>query len=449
MRAAAGFLGSFLDAFESVAPYVFTSSPPGLPPILPLPSFSAPSMTHPQHKPQAAVLRVSLVPLAPSAVKLLTARGRFHLKRLSKDTGADLDVVPSASVVRVRARRPDTAAVVVEDAKRALLGLVGSQKAEIVMDLAAVGSSWASPTATPTPSTASLSSGGGGVKRRAGARAAMQAVLGSDDSDDEGGCGGGGSGAGGSAAIAKKAAGPPSRSVSNETVRQTVKLHGCEVEFGPAPPSTSGRGGGGESGASGNRSGGTASSRAGADKQQQQQQQQQQRQALQHNNPRRQDAGRGGGAGATAAAGASVQSATTGVAAAPRNAQSRPISIRGPPGLVENARNALVAVVLGREESEISLTPGAAAALGPGNWRKIQVRCGDVGEEGGSRGHLWGGFRLSRTYTSLALGGSGGFFFSANPCLRVGCFRKKLGMALLVRAAVVRAKIAPFRGGWI
>lgn len=334
---------------------------------------------------------MSLVPLAPSGMKFLTARGRFHLKRLSKETGADFDVVPSASVVRVRARRPDTAAAVVVDAKTALLGLVGSHQAEVLMDLAAVGSD-ASPWSSPPPPSASLSSsaggGRGGVKGRASAsRGAMQAVMGSDESDDDGG------GSGGGAAIARKTAGASNRSVSNESVRRTVKLHGCEADFVSVPPSTGGRGGGGgescESGnGNGNRNSGAAS-RAGADKQ---------RQTSQHNTnaSRRQEAGRGGGGGA------GVQSATAGVpAAAPRSTQSRGVSIRGPPGLVEKARDALIALVLGREESEISLRVGAAATLGSGNWRKIQVRCAVLccggRRGGGSRGfyiHGEGGLRM-------------------------------------------------------
>lgn len=298
------------------------------------------------------------MPLAPSGVKLLSARGRFHLKMLSKETGTDLDVVPSASVVRVRARHPDTAASVVAEAKGALLRLVGSHQAEIVMDLAAVGTD-ASPWSPPPPPASLPSAGGrgGGVKRRAAPRGAMQAVMGSDESDDEN-CGGGGvCGGGGGAAIARKPAGASNRSVSNESVRRTARLHGCEAEFVAAPPSANGRGGGGgESGANGGRNSG-AVSRAGADKQ---------RQNSQHSASRRQDAGRGGGG---------VQPATVGAVTAPRNTQSRRVSIRGPPGLVENARNALVALVLGREESEVSLRARAAAALGEGSWRKIQVRC--------------------------------------------------------------------------
>eukprot|EP00903_Cladosiphon_okamuranus_P007059 g6862.t1 len=346
----------------------------------------------------AAVLRMSLVPLAPSGVRLLTARGRFHLKRLSKDTGADLDVVPSTSVVRVRARRPDTAAAVVADAKRALLRLVGSQLSEVLIDLAAVGSSSSWP---PSPAPLSSIGGGGfgggggqsGVKWRTGPRGTMQAVMGSDESDDEGGNGtgdvaggGSGGGGGGGAAIARKVVGVPNRSVSNESVRRTARLHGCEVEFVAAPPSFSGKGvgvgvggGGGAvgSGANANRNSGAASSRAGSDNQQ--------RQALNHNNnPPRQDSGRGGGTEAVAVAAAAaptagVQPATAGGAVtAPRNTQPRPVSVRGPPGLVEKARDALVALVLGREESEISLGAWAAAALGPGSWREIQESSNNV-----------------------------------------------------------------------
>ncbi|CAM9539563.1 unnamed protein product, partial [Laminaria digitata] len=81
-----------------------------------------------------ANLSVSLVPLAPSGMNLMMDRGRLHLRRLSMETGTDMDAVPASSVIRVRARSASTVAF----AKRVLLSFVGDHKAEIFLDLARI-----------------------------------------------------------------------------------------------------------------------------------------------------------------------------------------------------------------------------------------------------------------------------------------------------------------------
>ncbi|CAM9601896.1 unnamed protein product [Scytosiphon promiscuus] len=260
-----------------------------------------------------ALLTVLWVPVPPTAMNLLTARARFHLKRLSAETGTQMDVVPCASVVRIRARR-ETGTGLVAGAKRSLLRFVGSQEVEISVDLARVHScspssfSWAPVSAYVPGSADGNAAGRGGVQRGSAARKVMQAVDGSGDSDDENRIGAGGvGGVGGAAApVGKRAGGAPVRSVSNEAVRRTVSPHGCEVEFNTKKA-------------------------------------------------KRQDAG-GGGA--------------SGVAANPGSAQG--VTIRGRPGLVENARDALVALVLGRRESEVVLGGQAAAAVVKDDWMKIQ-----------------------------------------------------------------------------
>lgn len=321
---------------------------------------------------------VSLVALAPSGMEILTARGRVHLKRLSADTGTEMHVIPAASVVRIRARGRDDEAVA--EAKRALLGFVGGHRAEVFLDLARVASD-ASP-----PAQRSSSGGGGGSEAKSGA-AALEEV----------GSGGGGGvsrdgGVGAGAAAAKKAAGVPVSLVSNKIIRRTVKLHGCEAEFVAAPPpppppvssnATSGGRSGGNGNGNGNRRGGNG---AGAEKH---------RHAPHKSGPSRQDAGGHGARGrATTTAndthdGGSL-SAVTGVSyasSAPAGGvQPRGVMIRGPPGLVDKARDALVALVSGRGDGEVVLGEEAAVALGASSWRKIQVRGECVVSEGLS---LW------------------------------------------------------------
>lgn len=354
---------------------------------------------------QEPLLSVSLVPLAPSGMKLLSARGRLHLKRLSKETGTEVDAVPSASVVRIRARGQDAAAAVA-GARRSLLRFVGSQQVEVFVDLATVSSSDLSSSSSPAsdhPSSSSSSDGRndgsrGGAKRAAAAKGVMAAVMGSEDSDDGGGGGGDGDGGDGGVlpSTRKASAVVHSRSVSNDTIRRSVALHGCEAEFvsvSSLPAPADGRTDGGvEGGASGHRNrnngrnDGAAAAAGGENKQ---------RHAAQSNKPKRRDSGRGGGGGASAnvtttggpGVGAGAIPAST---VAPRNVQSRGVCIRGPPGLVENARNALVALVLGRQESEIALGVGAAAALGADNWVRIQVWVRSSAEGGGGGGQFRG-----------------------------------------------------------
>lgn len=283
-----------------------------------------------------AFLLVSWVPVPPSAMSLLTARVRFHLKRLSAETGTQIGAVPCASVVRIRARRKAGAGAVA-GAKRSLLRFVGSQQAEISVDLARINSDSSS-----SPFGSVLVSASGGRERGSAARKLMEAVDGAEDNDDDHGgvCRAIGGGAGTTPA-AKKAVGAPLRSVSNETVRQTVKIHGCEVEFNTnkaAKRQDAARGGGG------------GASVVAAD----------------HNSVHSSRSAANGAAG-TAGGTAPVASAT-----APRNVQSRGITIRGAPGLVENARDALAALVLGSGESEVVLG-AAAAAVVEDDWMKIQV----------------------------------------------------------------------------
>lgn len=308
---------------------------------------------------------MSLVALAPSGMEVLTARGRLHLKRLSTDTGTEMHVIPAASVVRIRARGRDAEAVA--EAKRALLSFVGGHRAEVFLDLAKVVSD-ASP-----PAQRSSSGGGGGSEGKAGAEAMEEVVSG-------GGGGGGvgrGGGVGASAADAKKAVRTPVSSVSNKIIRRTVKLHGCEAEFVAAPPpsppspsppvsSNAASGGGGGGNGNGNRRGGSG---AGAERH---------RNGPHKSGPGRQDAGgRGAGVGATTTANDAHDdgslSAVTGVSCT-SSAPARRVMIRGPPGRVDNARDALVALVLGREDREVALGQEAAAALGADSWRRIQVR---------------------------------------------------------------------------
>ncbi|CAM9696908.1 unnamed protein product [Ectocarpus sp. 4 AP-2014] len=296
-------------------------------------------------------------------MEVLTARGRLHLKRLSADTGTEMHIIPAASVVRIRARGRDAEAVA--EAKRALLRFVGGHRAEVFLDLAKVVSD-ASP-----PAQRSSSGDGGGSEGKAGAQA-MEEVGGG------GGRGRGVSrdgGVGASAADAKKAAGTPVRSVSNKIIRRTVKLHGCEAEFVAAPPpptpspspgvsSNAASGGRGGGSGNGNRRGGGG---AGAERH---------HHGPHKSGPGRQDAGgRGAGIGATTTANGAHDdgslSAVTGVSYTSW-APARGVMIRGPPGQVDKARDALVALVLGREDGKVALGEEGAAALGADSWRKIQ-----------------------------------------------------------------------------
>ncbi|CBJ31454.1 expressed unknown protein [Ectocarpus siliculosus] len=305
---------------------------------------------------------VSLVAVAPSGMEVLTARGRLHLKRLSADTGTEMHVIPPASVVRIRARGRDPEAVA--EATRALLRFVGGHRAEVFLDLAKVESD-ASPPARRSSSGGG--GGGGGSEGKAGAEAMQEVVSG-------GGGGGGGvgrdGGVGASAADAKKAVRTPVSSVSNKIIRRTVKLHGCEAEFVAAPPpsppvsSNTASGGRGGGNGNGNRRGGSG---AGAERH---------RHGPHKSGPGRQDAGgRGAGVGATTTADDTHDdgslSAVTGVSYT-SSAPARRVMIRGLPGLVDKARDALVALVLGREDGEVALGEEAAAALGADSWRKIQ-----------------------------------------------------------------------------
>ncbi|CAM9955247.1 unnamed protein product [Ectocarpus sp. 8 AP-2014] len=303
---------------------------------------------------------VSLVAVAPSGMEVLTARGRLHLKRLSADTGTEMHVIPAASVVRIRARGRDPEAVA--EAKRALLRFVGGHRAEIFLDLAKVVSD-ASP---PAQRSSSGGGGGAGSEGKAGAEAMEEVVS--------GGGGGGGvgrdGGVGASAADAKKAVRTPVSSVSNKIIRRTVKLHGCEAEFVAAPPpsppvsSNAASGGRGGGNGNGNRRGGSG---AGAERH---------RHGPHKSGLGRQDAGgRGAGVGATTTADDTHDdgslSAVTGVSYT-SSAPARRVMIRGLPGLVDKARDALVALVLGREDGEVAVGEEAAAALGADSWRKIQ-----------------------------------------------------------------------------
>ena len=128
---------------------------------------------------------MSLVPLAPSGMNLMVDRGRLHLRRLSMETGADMDAVPAASVIKVRAR----SASAVAQAKRVLLCFVGDHRAEIYLDLAGI-------------SVPSNGGGGGGARKSGVATAAVERVeprstaggVNASDGSGSGIVGGGGSG---------------------------------------------------------------------------------------------------------------------------------------------------------------------------------------------------------------------------------------------------------------
>lgn len=310
-------------------------------------------------------------------MNMLFLRQGLRLRNLSSETGVEMDLLTAASQARIRGPDPEK----VSGAKRALLAAVGDHRVELFVDLASIVAS---------------NSGGGVMGREA---------FGKNGGSGGGGSGGGGGGGqgGGQGGRGKKGGAVGPKSVSNETLRRTVELYGCKAEIATggrslaASPGGAAAIGNGNRVADGERSAGPTAPPADARRQdcyryQHQQQNQQQQQRTSPRRPAGRAAGRAVGTGGAAdrprlggdtprgvlnhnVQGQQQQQQQRKPGGAIKGGDDRGVRLWGPPGAVEGARDAIVALASGRGESEIVLGKGPAASIGEDSWRDIQVRC--------------------------------------------------------------------------
>lgn len=413
---------------------------------------------------------MSLVPLPPSAMKLLTDRGLFHLKRLSAETGTEIDAVPAASLVRIRAKyHHGDSPGIVREAKRAVWQFVENHRVEVSVDLArtfAEISSFWSPRPPPPPPSSSSSpycssccaaennDSCGEVSAKENRREAVstggvsEPVTGdgggATSSSNSGGANGApnaklrggivvGKGVGG--VFHPRKIGVP-KSVSNELIRRMAELYGCSVEFIVTPAiatatatAAAGVNGGGSatsafpssskskaSNKHGSKNDDSRSSESGGDSvaapvaaaiPSSLDNRQQRLSSTQISNsnktkgsstrknnyskPKKKNDEKNDGkrqednaavpaekvaVGVGADANTSGQGRDSHAPVVARSVQPRNIVIRGSPRLVENARNAIVALVSGHSRCEVLLGVRFVVAvdIGKGRLKEIQAR---------------------------------------------------------------------------
>lgn len=284
-------------------------------------------------------LSVSLVALSATGMKLLSADGFRHLKKLSTEIGVEMEMITVASLVRIRAHSPDK----VREAKRSLLEWIGTYQTEIFVDLDRIGS------------------GSGRIRVPSGEDALEDRAVDRDGgliATGERGSGGNNSDrtCGDARVTRRNSRGGVAKMASNEALRRTVELHGCVAEFVSAVALSS-------SGAAADDKadcGGTAVAA-------------QNKTSSVNHKSKRSDVRGGGGASDRGDDRRLTGTTSAEARTPPRRAGSRGVWIRGVPGLVESASQAVVALALGQEEIEIVVGAEVTASLDATAWSNFEV----------------------------------------------------------------------------